>query len=169
MGSGTGFWAALLRASGVDVSCFDVEPPSPEPAAGSGKNQSAAAQNEFHGDCPSFLRVQRGTPAALRDRRWRRHALLLCYPPPQVSPDPDPDPGPNPSPSPSPSFNPNPYLKQRLVDSELRSVETQQGAAAREAAIGRGAREGTDLAAEARYLVITPVARGPTSPRRHVT
>ena len=108
MGSGTGFWAALLRASGVDVSCFDVEPPSPEPAAGSGKNQSAAAQNEFHGDCPSFLRVQRGTPAALRDRRWRRHALLLCYPPPQVSLDPNPSPNPNPNPSPNPNPNPDP-------------------------------------------------------------
>ena len=74
MGSGTGFWSALLRASEVDVSCFDVEPPSPEPAA---------AQNEFHGDCPTFVRVQRGTPATLSEARWRRHALLLCYPPPQ--------------------------------------------------------------------------------------
>ena len=100
MGSGTGFWAALLRASGVDVSCFDVEPPSPEPAAGSGEQTPAAAQNEFHGDCPSFLRVQRGTPAALRDRRWRRHALLLCYPPPQVSAHPHHHPHPHPNPHP---------------------------------------------------------------------
>ena len=39
-------------------------------------------------------------------------------------------------------------LKQRLVDSELRAVETKQSGAAREAAMQRGAREGVELASE---------------------
>ena len=47
--------------------------------------------------------MRRGTSATLRDRRWRRHALLLCYPPPQVSS------------SPSPNYNPNPTLTLTLI------------------------------------------------------
>ena len=39
-------------------------------------------------------------------------------------------------------------LRQRLVDSELRAVETKQSGAAREAAMQRGAREGVELASE---------------------
>ena len=49
------------------------------------------------------IEVRRGTSATLRDRRWRRHALLLCYPPPQVSC------------SPSPNYNPNPTLTLTLI------------------------------------------------------
>ena len=87
MGSGTGYWAQLLLARGVKVSAFDAVPtPHAGHVAavrGGGKRGAAAApqQNEFHGDCPSFVPVRSGGPPVLADSMWSGHTLLLCYPP----------------------------------------------------------------------------------------
>ncbi|KAL1508271.1 hypothetical protein AB1Y20_004386 [Prymnesium parvum] len=70
MGCGTGYWSALLRQRGVKVTAFDSAPPGKE------------AKNEYHGDCPSFLRVEQGGPASLDHARFAKATLLLCYPPP---------------------------------------------------------------------------------------
>lgn len=64
VGAGTGYWAKLLRAQGVEIKAFD----------------KALSDNEYHGNIPAFTKVQRGGAANVR--RYRDHTLFLCYPPP---------------------------------------------------------------------------------------
>uniref|UniRef100_A0A7S3SZA6 MYND-type domain-containing protein n=1 Tax=Emiliania huxleyi TaxID=2903 RepID=A0A7S3SZA6_EMIHU len=80
MGGGVGYWAALLRRRGVAVECFDS---APTEAGGKG-GKGGESGNTFHGECPPWGPVQRGSSALLASRRFRRHALLLCYPPPRA-------------------------------------------------------------------------------------
>jgi hypothetical protein len=67
-GAGMGYWAALLRARGVDVVATDVAPPG-------------AAANEFHrhGRKP-WTEVERTTGVEAA-RRHPDRALVLCWPP----------------------------------------------------------------------------------------
>ena len=70
-GAGTGYWAALLRARGVDVAASDVAPPA------------SASGNEFH---DSKRRPWTGVDvasavAAVRANRASGRTLFLCWPP----------------------------------------------------------------------------------------
>lgn len=73
IGAGTGYWAWVLRQSGVDVLAFDVAPPG----------QPATASNTYHGRIPCFTEVTAG--GVKQCGRYRQHTLLLCYPPPARS------------------------------------------------------------------------------------
>ena len=53
------------------MTAYDCTPPG-----------DANDSNEFHGDCPSFTEVSRGSPNALDVPRFASSSLLLCYPPP---------------------------------------------------------------------------------------
>jgi hypothetical protein len=67
-GAGTGYWAALLRARGVDVVAYDLEPPG------------RSAANDFHRRQAQWIEVRRGT-AVDAVRRHPDRALVLCWPP----------------------------------------------------------------------------------------
>jgi hypothetical protein len=68
-GAGMGYWAALLRARGVDALAYDLAPPG------------RGARNAYHrrGRQP-WTEVQ-AAPAAAAVRRHRERTLLLCWPP----------------------------------------------------------------------------------------
>lgn len=67
VGAGTGYWASLLRARGVDVLATDVAPP------GEG--------NAYHHAGPAWTRVER-LAAADAVRTYPGRTLLMCWPPP---------------------------------------------------------------------------------------
>lgn len=69
IGSGTGYWASVLQKKGCDITAVDSSPVN-------------VHANEYHGNVPAFSNVQKGSSAMLRDKAFRHHALLLCYPPP---------------------------------------------------------------------------------------
>jgi hypothetical protein len=73
IGAGTGYWASLLRARGVDVIALDIDPPS------------STRPNEYHGHCGTHTKVERGNPASLTKIGTSEHSLFLCYPPPDSS------------------------------------------------------------------------------------
>ena len=82
IGAGTGYWAALLIAKGVDIVAFDAIPPH---ASGrgfrkTGKKRGKSLRNEYHGDSPLFSEVLHGDATALV--KYQRRTLFLCYPPP---------------------------------------------------------------------------------------
>ena len=67
-GAGTGYWAALLRARGVDVIAYDAAPPGRAP-------------NDFHrARRAPWTEVARSSSVAAA-RRHRGRTLLLCWPP----------------------------------------------------------------------------------------
>ena len=75
-GAGTGYYASLLQAAGIDVKPSDIA-------------STDASINEYHGSTPSFTDVENGGIDKLKsDLRQFHHkslplpALLLCYPPP---------------------------------------------------------------------------------------
>jgi hypothetical protein len=70
MAAGTGYWASLLRARGVDVLCYDRNPPG----------QSGAGDNHFHQGATCWTEVLQGDESAIDLHPHR--ALLLCWPPP---------------------------------------------------------------------------------------
>ena len=70
MASGTGYWASLLRARGVDVLCFDSNPPG----------QPGAGDNHFHVGAICWTEVLQGDDSAIDLHPHR--TLLLCWPPP---------------------------------------------------------------------------------------
>jgi hypothetical protein len=66
-GAGMGYWAALLRARGVDIVAYDAAPPGPD--------------NAFHRARRSpWTEVARASSVAAA-RRHRDRTLLLCWPP----------------------------------------------------------------------------------------
>ncbi|BDA49847.1 hypothetical protein COCOBI_14-4670 [Coccomyxa sp. Obi] len=69
IGAGLGYWAAALRARGVQISALDSHPP--------GNN----AVNTYHGRIPAFTKVAQGGPRAAAAAS-EAHSLFLCYPPP---------------------------------------------------------------------------------------
>ena len=76
VGAGTGYWASLMRAAGMDVVAVDADPPG------------TARGNEYHGDAAGWTEVTEGgaeTPRRLRDEEGVPRALFLCYPPPGES------------------------------------------------------------------------------------
>lgn len=71
VGAGTGYYASLLQAGGIDVKPSDIA-------------STDASINEYHGSTPSFARVENGGIDKLKSdmRQFHRESLLLCYPPP---------------------------------------------------------------------------------------
>ncbi|HXG40492.1 MAG TPA: hypothetical protein VNJ28_06075, partial [Candidatus Limnocylindrales bacterium] len=67
-GAGTGYWAALLQARGVDVVAYDLYPPGAE------------EPNRFHRTARSWTTVQRATSVEAA-RRHPDRSLFLCWPP----------------------------------------------------------------------------------------
>lgn len=69
IGAGTGYWASLLRQDGVDILCYDQNPPG-HPGSG----------NHFHKDATCWTEVLSGDDSAID--LYPNHTLLLCWPPP---------------------------------------------------------------------------------------
>lgn len=69
IGAGTGYWAFLLRRRGVDIICYDRNPPG-----------SADGSNRFHEGATCWTDVSAGDDSAIDLHPSR--ALLLCWPPP---------------------------------------------------------------------------------------
>jgi hypothetical protein len=70
IGAGTGYWAWLLRRRGVDIACYDKEPPG-----------VPGHSNRFHGTgstCWTDVLTGDETAVALHPER----TLFLCWPPP---------------------------------------------------------------------------------------
>jgi len=67
-GAGMGYWAALLRARGVDIVAYDTAPP------GGGK------KNVYHRSREPWTHVARAT-SVVAARRHRDRTLILCWPP----------------------------------------------------------------------------------------
>jgi hypothetical protein len=65
VGAGTGYWAALLRARGIDVQATDLEP----------------AGSTYHRDSQVWTEVTRSS-AVEAVRAWPDRTLFLCWPPP---------------------------------------------------------------------------------------
>jgi hypothetical protein len=70
MAAGTGYWASLLRAQGVDVICYDRNPPG----------QPGVENNRFHEGAKCWTEVLQGDDSAIDSHPHR--TLLLCWPPP---------------------------------------------------------------------------------------
>ena len=76
VGAGTGYWASLMRAAGMDVVAVDSDPPG------------CARGTSTRGGAAGWTEVVRGgteTPLRLRDEEGFPRALFLCYPPPNAS------------------------------------------------------------------------------------
>eukprot|EP00934_Nitzschia_sp_Nitz4_P000220 Nitzschia sp. Nitz4//scaffold165_size50357//16911//18851//NITZ4_007019-RA/size50357-processed-gene-0.48-mRNA-1//1//CDS//3329538126//220//frame0 len=72
IGAGTGYLAKLLSENGnapIQVDAWDIDPPG-------------GAMNEYHGQTPTFFRVQRSSKFPTTS--CADTALLLCYPPPDL-------------------------------------------------------------------------------------
>ncbi len=69
IGAGTGYWAKLLRARGVDHVAYDTQPPT-----------AKSKQNEFHPNAERFSEVEVGGPEKISLHPDR--ALFLYWPPP---------------------------------------------------------------------------------------
>ena len=91
-GAGTGYWAALLRARGVDVLASDLIPPGPAApaAAGEADNASGGAPraggpdaNRYHGGRRRpWADVETASAVdAVRAARTSGRTLFLCWPP----------------------------------------------------------------------------------------
>jgi len=90
-GAGTGYWSSLLnaklsqqkrlekedKAEVPRVVAYDVSPPSSE-----GNETAIASSNEYHGNVPTFMHVQKADAHDLTRTSSPKTALLLCYPPP---------------------------------------------------------------------------------------
>ena len=70
MAAGTGYWASLLRTQGVDVICYDRNPPG----------QSGVENNLFHEGATCWTEALQGDDSAIDSHPHR--TLLLCWPPP---------------------------------------------------------------------------------------
>jgi hypothetical protein len=66
MGTGSGYWASLLQARGVQVEPRGLNPPD------------AACSNTYF--CRQFTRVRKGDERLAADARYADHALLLVWP-----------------------------------------------------------------------------------------
>jgi hypothetical protein len=67
-GAGTGYWAALLRASGVDIEACDLTPPG-------------SSANKYHDTRRRPWSEVRGASAVSAVRASRERTLFLCWPP----------------------------------------------------------------------------------------
>jgi hypothetical protein len=66
MGAGSGYWARLLKKAGADITPFD-------------KHGSSTKRNPFV--YKMHMRVHRGNSKVLRKRKFKNHALMLCWAP----------------------------------------------------------------------------------------
>ena len=89
-GAGTGYWSSLLntrltqkrletndQAKMPLVEAYDISPPSSE-----GNETAIASSNEYHGNVPTFMHVQKADAHDSTRTSSKNTALLLCYPPP---------------------------------------------------------------------------------------
>ena len=78
IGAGTGYWASLLAQMGIDIICYDIQPPQ------------HSGQNHWHSPCDEkhelvgetrevFYEVRAGSHLAAADDPDR--TLFLCWPP----------------------------------------------------------------------------------------
>ena len=74
-GAGTGYWAALLRASGVDIAPSDQTPP------GLGRDHDPAAANEYHNTARRPWTEVRAASAINALRTGSGRTLFMCWPP----------------------------------------------------------------------------------------
>jgi len=87
-GAGTGYWSSLLNAKLSQkkleaedeanlslVEAYDISPPSTE-------GSDIAIANEYHGNVPTFMHVQKANVNDSKRASSPKTALLLCYPPP---------------------------------------------------------------------------------------
>ena len=87
MGSGTGFLARLISNIGIDIDAYDIAPTPSLQHSFVYRNE----YNDYHGSTPSFYRVNKGDSKYLTSffktnrKNAKSTALLLCYPPPQVT------------------------------------------------------------------------------------
>lgn len=70
VGAGTGYWAWLLEQCGVDILCYDAEPPG-----------APDAPNRFHGKNKVWTKVLQGDENVVTS--WPDRTLMLCWPPPR--------------------------------------------------------------------------------------
>lgn len=90
-GAGTGYIAKVLATkANVTVSAYDVVPTTTTSATSIALKTETAVINEYHGQTPSFLAVQRGDRDTFRKDLEhsllpKNFALMLCYPPPGSS------------------------------------------------------------------------------------
>jgi hypothetical protein len=95
-GAGTGYIAKLLLDTSKSVNdtsrpCFNIEAVDeiPPPKFVHRDDKRDTSMNEYHGKTPAFFHIERSTTASCILKRLKGRekdsALLLCYPPPQVS------------------------------------------------------------------------------------
>lgn len=73
IGAGSGFWASLLRAGGVEVAAYDKY--------ALGANAAGVTTNQyFAADTKPFTHIERGSDNVVR--KHPGHTLFLCCPPP---------------------------------------------------------------------------------------
>lgn len=83
-GAGTGYWSSLLNAKlsqkklETGYEAYDISPPSPT----EGSDTTIASSNEYHGNIPTFMHVQKADAHNSTRTSSPKTALLLCYPPP---------------------------------------------------------------------------------------
>ncbi|KAL3945415.1 MAG: hypothetical protein SGBAC_000468 [Bacillariaceae sp.] len=77
IGAGTGYLAETLRAHGVAVQAWDIQPTSVKSVG-----DNSGGMNEYHGHVPPFCDVYKASTFPSTSHA-DRSALLLCYPPPE--------------------------------------------------------------------------------------
>jgi hypothetical protein len=82
-GAGTGYWAALLRARGVDVLASDLAPPGRPAAREPGGTAGRAPGNKYHHSRrrPWTEIATASAAGAVRGARTSGRTLFLCWPP----------------------------------------------------------------------------------------
>ena len=75
IGAGTGYWAALLAARGVDIVAYDAAPPG----SGACACGCELSSNHWHMNAPLRYSVERGGSEMAAEHSSR--ALFLCWPP----------------------------------------------------------------------------------------
>ena len=68
IGAGTGLWAAMLRARGVDILAYDAHPPYPDSEA-----------NAWHRNVKMFTHIEVGGPE--KAELYPNRSLMLSWPP----------------------------------------------------------------------------------------
>lgn len=84
VGAGTGYWASLLNASGVDVVAYDSAPVDSAQRNGHHVVSTGTAPGQGMTNAPPFFSVAHADAADAAAAHPGR-ALLLCWPPPEVA------------------------------------------------------------------------------------
>ena len=83
VGAGSGYWALMMRNSGIDVLAYDKQPPSTLSSKSSNQMQVQQSKkimsNEYHGRFSAWSEVLSGDASSPFNTN---RVLFLCYPPP---------------------------------------------------------------------------------------